>query len=228
MTASLIFLTLTSEKDGSTVSGDALDHVFGGQIEVDSWGWELNDESRETASGSSAGVVPSQFKLSKFPDRATTRLLSALSSGEIFSTATLTMLERSELEPFQLVIDLTRARVLGYELNVTDGDTEVEMKEDWTFTYHEVTFTYYDQAVSGGNLDVVLTRPPGADLSESPLKAPSPAASELLKSLPKMSPEERAKLGKELDRYQPKLSSDERRKVRYELERLDRPGRGAR
>lgn len=166
MPVSLMFLALT-DAAGSAVSGDSEDGDYAGQIEIENFKWDLDEAAigRATGGGTAPSrVIPGLLVFNKSPDLSTPRLLKAVASGEICQRAVFTLTERSNLEPFHLVVTLTDVRLTGYELDASDQDAAVDLEETWTMTYKSIKFHYTYE----GTHEVQLERPPGADDVDAP------------------------------------------------------------
>jgi len=156
------------ESDGQQLYGEAAQHV--GDIDVTGWDWDVSDHSANPASaaakptgraGAAApapaaaatgdieqGVVPGTLTFRKVVDRSTTRLMSAMNSGEIMQSATFVILEEMldshdvRGGAFRLNVVLDKPVVVGYSLSGSASDFRVELDETWELSYSKITFAY--------------------------------------------------------------------------------------
>ena len=167
MKAAAHFLKLET-KTGVSVEGDAQVPGFEGEIEIDTWDWDVKKtgSTTEKQGQDRSPIEPSLFSLTKAPDRATVRLIHAMHENEIFPKGTLTLYEKLTGErkatggEFHLVIALTDVVVNSYKLTVTSGDSDVSLDEDWELRYRTIEYRY-----DKGAQRVLITRPPGNTMS---------------------------------------------------------------
>jgi type VI protein secretion system component Hcp len=147
------------------IKGDSRAGGFWNQIEIDSWDWKLaHRENTEQAE-------PSVLGFSKLMDNATTTMLTHMAAGDKLS-AEIALIDLSDLSSsggkfdgtqYQLTVHLKGVRIIRYsfEIESAEGDTESEIKENWTFDYDTVEFRFSPGGRRGQKL-VKLTRPTGA------------------------------------------------------------------
>lgn len=182
--SALLFLKITDTRN-QMVQGEAEPERFLNQIEVDDWSWSISMEVPETGGGKRP--EPALLSISKGVDRASPRLMSALASGEVFPSATLSLVEDMEETEanFDLTIVLTQLRVVDYELTVRDEEKQVVLDESYTLNYATIDFLYDD-----GKQQVSLRRPP--DSGEKATKSDLDDVMEDIKT--KLKPAERKQL----------------------------------
>lgn len=168
-----LFMKLSSAQTNQLIAGESEAEGFEGQIELDSWGWELN---RKEAEGSEAGdgewakedgseVQPSLFSFNKRTDKSTTMMLNHLQTGK-FLTAVITMTDAARYGGkvewnFDLVITLTKVRVCEFGIDGDVNDDSAELTEEWTFSYQEIDFSYKASGMKG-RIMTKLNRSPNA------------------------------------------------------------------
>ena len=198
MSVAAHFLDLRNQSN-LPVAGEATAKGHAGDIEITAWSWNASNKEIPNADGSGSGsgsrVVPSLFSFDKGPDRASTRLMQALTNGEIFSKATFTLYEElagtqeATGGDFHLTVVLSNVVVVKYTLSGTSGDKEVTLDESWELNYRTIDFNW-----NKGAQQARLTRRPddALDSAESPVM-------ELVKKARSLSLDERkdliAKLG---------------------------------
>lgn len=168
MKAAAHFLKLETKNAPNTVKGDGVAQGFEGQIEINTWDWDVkkSGSTTEKQAQTRSPIEPSLFSFTKAPDRATVRLVQAMHENEIFPKGTLTLFEKLEGErkitggEFHLVVVLTDVVISSYKLNVASGDTEVTLDEDWELRYRTIEYRF-----DKGSQSVLITRPPGNTMS---------------------------------------------------------------
>lgn len=168
MAFSHLYLLLL-DKANEAVQGDTLTAKYKNQIECADWRWQVRtkEDARTTghrATGAGSRVEPTVLCFSKPPDRSSTRMMTALDTGELFPKATFTLYEelagdrKDTLGSFNLRIMLTEVRVIKYNLCASSDPNEVTLSEDWEFDYQEITFEFNMQ----GNQKVSVQRRPNS------------------------------------------------------------------
>lgn len=187
-----LYLELLDQKKAA-VAGDVATKNFEGQIECDDWSWKVENKEQKAqgrTTGQISRVEPSILTFSKPPDRSSTRLMKAISTGELFPKATFTLYEelQGSVEAtegsFHLRLVLVDVRVLRYELGGKTSDKDVSLDETWDLTYKTITFQFDE-----GKQQVQVTRPPGSDDARSASKV-----DELVKEGRNLTPNERKDL----------------------------------
>lgn len=153
-----LFMKVTGARSGE-IKGGAEDEEFKGQIELAAWNWALGKADSETG-----GVEPSVFSFSKTMDRASTSLLGAMASGE--ELAVVVSLEEASDSEFELVLTLSKVRVIDYTMSATNDTASGRVTEEWVFNYNAIRFDY-KPTPQEGKMTAVLTRAPDAQAGAS-------------------------------------------------------------
>lgn len=194
MPAASFFLKISTDQGGK-VEGEAEEHGFVGAIEAKSWDWGVSDKAskdaakdgskQHTAEGhgntGDQSYEPNPLRFTKVTDRSTTRLLTAMLTGEMFPKATFTLRQqwkagtgdgRERDEEFRLDLILTDVRVTSYIFNAS---SEQDLDEDWVFNYRTIQFDYKSapgRHNTGPGLGEEFVLPPGS--TTKALKKPGP------------------------------------------------------
>jgi type VI protein secretion system component Hcp len=136
-----LFLKLQNLKKNVAINGDSVYEFrsssgarsFKDSIELISFSWDLDKE-------------PGSFKFSKSIDCASTAMLSAAMARDSLK-AEIFLLEDSDDSAFEIKITLLDVNIVSYDL--TGASLEKNIKEDWTFTYSSIDFSYEGRAAKG-------------------------------------------------------------------------------
>lgn len=157
--------------------------------------------SREARTGETGGktYLPTPLRFSKPTDRSTTRLLTALLKGEVLQSATFTLRQQwragtgdgsEKNEEFKLHLMLFDVRVTSYDFNARSSSFDVELEEDWVFSYKTIQFDYKSapgQYRHGPGLFAPFDLPAGS--TTKALKKPEPTAKDAMKELAELKAE---------------------------------------
>ena len=151
MARSDMFLKATGQRSGA-ILGEANDKIFINQIDVVDWSWGMTAPS--TLAGQRTGRVQlSELKLVKRADKASTALMSVLSSNEVMPTAVLTVRKSGgagQSLPY-FILTLTNARINSYNINSTVGEDGAPLLlEHIGMTFKTITIDYTPQTATGG------------------------------------------------------------------------------
>ena len=125
----------------------------GTQGDAASGGKSAGGESRGAREGEAGeqSYLPTPLRFSKATDRATTRLLYAMINGETLQSAIFTLRQqwrvgtgggREKDDEFKLHLQLYDVRVTSYDFNARASSFDVELDEDWVFSYRRIQFNY--------------------------------------------------------------------------------------
>jgi type VI protein secretion system component Hcp len=109
-----------------------------------------------------------EFKFSKRVDIATTQMLNSMKAGDVFPSATITIIQRPVLKGTSLVLNFMKLRLLDYQLRVEVFDTMTHMYEEWTCEFHSMAYAYknnsatHDGANVGQNVAQALSQGAGS------------------------------------------------------------------
>lgn len=135
------------------VDGESTHKGGEGQIEVQSWAWEISNLS-SSAVGGGSGVgkaTPGLFNFSHNYDKASPVLAKCCASGKHIATAKLTVAKAGEGQKEFLTV--TMKQVMAVSVS-TGGATGGEMAENVSLSYADIEFEYKPQddkgAMGGG------------------------------------------------------------------------------
>lgn len=141
-----IYLDLSSEN----ISGDATATDFKGMIELNDWAWGMKmEEAQKDQEGTKRNAVGLGVSIRKPMDGSTTALLSKLETGARLKSATLFLVQTTEVS-LMVRLDFDGVVMQSYDLDVDSGDSAVELNETWTFMYEKVTIQYKGRGQTGG------------------------------------------------------------------------------
>ncbi len=130
-----IFLKYTGSKAG-WIKGEATDADHTEEIEVASWNWGAEGGGYGAAAGSRRTYAP--LEIVKYVDRASTGLLSCLSSNDVGKSAVLTVRKAGKDPAEFLKITLEKVRVASVQLECQG----TELTERIRLVYQKVTVDY--------------------------------------------------------------------------------------
>ena len=156
---------------------------------------EAGSDSRTVGQGETGGesYLPTPLRFSKPTDRSTTRLLTAMLNGEKLLSAVFTLRQQWRVgtgdgseknEEFLLDLQLFDVRITGYDFNARSSSFDVELDEDWVFSYRTIRFNYRSAPGDykhGPGLFDEFVLPPGS--TTKALKKPEPTSKETQKRL---------------------------------------------
>ena len=137
---------------GAKIKGESRDKVQGpkGDIDVLSWSWGMS-QSGTTHMGGGGGAGKANFQdisLTKYVDKATNGLMTALAKGSHIDKCVL--LVRKAGEGQQRYIQITMEEVLVSSLSTGGSGGEDRLTENVTLNFAKVKFSYAVQDSKGG------------------------------------------------------------------------------
>lgn len=151
MAQSDMFLKVTGQRTGE-ILGESNDRTFTNQIELIDWTWGMK-------SPSSVGGQPTgrrqlaELKVVKRADRASTALMSVLSTNELLTSVVLSVRKSGGtgggLAYFKVTLE--KARVIEYTVqsDITPSGSPT-LTERLSFTFQVITVDYTPQLAAGG------------------------------------------------------------------------------
>lgn len=153
MARSDMFLKATGQRSGEIV-GESNDKNFPGQIDVVDWSWGMSAPS--AVGGQRTGRVQlGELKLVKRADKASTALMSVLSTNELMPNVALTVRKAAGTGPAlpYFVVKLTQARINSYTVNSSIGaDGSPELLEHLSLSFKTITVDYTPQSATGAGM----------------------------------------------------------------------------
>lgn len=96
-----------------------------------------------------------QFRFRKRVDLATTQLLNSMKLGDVFSSGTLTIHQRSVNSGMTLVLNLQKVRLLEYGVSVQVSETMTDMIETWTAEFDAMSYVYKNRNAIGSSTNAL-------------------------------------------------------------------------
>ena len=155
----------------------------------------VSGESRNAREGETGKetYLPTPLRFSKPTDRSTTRLLYAMINEEKLLSAVFTLRQQWRAgvgdgtetnEEFLLHLLLNDVRITGYDFNARSSSLDVELDEDWVFSYRTIQFDYRSAPGKyrhGPGLFDEFVLPPGS--TTKALKKPEKSTKDLDKEM---------------------------------------------
>ena len=89
-----------------------------------------------------------EFSFSKRVDIATTQMLNSMKAGDVFPSATITIIQRPVLTGTSLVLNFMKLRLLEYRVRAEVDDTMTHMYEDWTAEFQSMAYAYKNNSAT--------------------------------------------------------------------------------
>lgn len=103
---------------------------------------EQRQEARSKEVASAERNRNFEFTFTKRVDIATTQLLNSMKSGDIFPSATITIVQRPLPGGTVLTLNVQKIRLLDYALLVEQTDTMTHLTEQWTCEFGALGYVY--------------------------------------------------------------------------------------
>jgi len=134
------------------IVGESKDHKHKETIDVLAWSWGMsNSGSSHTGGGGGAGKVSVQdLSFTKYVDKASSALMLHSCNGKHIKEATLIVRKAGEKPLEYITIKLEDLLVTSVSTGGSGG--EDRLTENVTLNFAKVTYTYKEQAATGGQL----------------------------------------------------------------------------
>ena len=131
------------------IEGEAKDAVHGGEIDVLSWDWGMNQSGTMHVGGGGGGgkVNIDNLVITKYTDKATPNLMMACSNGKQYPDAVLTIRKAGE-NPLEYVV-MTMEDVIITTVGTGGNSNEDRLTETVTLNFARVSVAYQPQAQDG-------------------------------------------------------------------------------
>jgi type VI secretion system secreted protein Hcp len=148
MARSDMFFKATGQRSGE-ITGESNDKEFANQIDVVDWSWSMTAPS--AVGGARTGrVLMGELKLVKRADRASTALMSVMSTNELLKTAVLSVRKAGGTHLPYFVVSLTEARIVAFNVQSDIGsDGAPVLTENLSLAYKEISIDYTLQTEKG-------------------------------------------------------------------------------
>ena len=140
--------------DLGSIQGESPSTAHPNEIEISSFSWGVSLTVIRTKGGTGGDTVPkasiTEITVTKFVDKASVRLLAAITTGQYFKTAKITWSKSTggkKPEDF-LTITLTGVYITSVNQNSSRGDEGVG-RETLTLSFDEVNYDYKEQGKNG-------------------------------------------------------------------------------
>jgi type VI secretion system secreted protein Hcp len=148
MASSQIFLDIEFENAGA-VRGDATLHDYAGLIEIESFEWGMEaagDVDSSNPKGPKGRIAYQALTLKKGFDGSTTALLACLKARDPVVKAKLTLVhghgDSAGRARDVLTVLIKDGFLEELNVNMSEGDKSISVREDLTFSYRHIEFSY--------------------------------------------------------------------------------------
>jgi type VI secretion system secreted protein Hcp len=131
------------------VPGESTDSKHKGEIDVLAWSWGMSQQTALTMSGAASrgrGCLQ-DLSLTKYQDKATTKLMGAVMNGTNYPKVKLTVRKAGEFPVETMVIEMEKVYVTSLSTGGSGG--EDRLTENVTLRFLGVTATYTPQDETG-------------------------------------------------------------------------------
>ncbi|MEY4750599.1 MAG: hypothetical protein RIQ60_2813 [Pseudomonadota bacterium] len=147
-----MFLKATGQRSGA-INGEADDKTYANQIEILDWSWGMSSPS--AVGGQPTGrVAMKELRIVKKADKASTALMSVMSTNELLPKVELTVRKAggSAALPY-FVVKLEQARICAYDIQSGIGEAGAPaLTEHVAFMFKTITVDYTLQSGTGGSV----------------------------------------------------------------------------
>ncbi|RVT84127.1 type VI secretion system tube protein Hcp [Rhodobacteraceae bacterium CCMM004] len=147
-----MFLNIEGE-----IGGESQDHKHKGEIDVLAWSWGMSQSgSFHVGGGGGSGKANFQdISVTKWIDKASSKLMLYCANGDHFSKAKLTVRKAGKKPLEYLIIDMTDVLITSVSTGGSGG--EDRLTENVTLNFKHVKVTYKEQKPDGsGGADMVF------------------------------------------------------------------------
>jgi len=149
-----IFLRVqVSEDESSFVAGEALAAGYADRVQIDSFNFGMDAKEQAPRPGEGANLDMNQVQVTKFFDRASTRLASLLkesrSQPKLLHEVRITVDQQLEeigvgkAQNAILVFHLQKARIVDIKIDVSGDSRSTTIKETVSFSFKSFSVEYY-------------------------------------------------------------------------------------
>jgi len=134
------------------VTGEAVDHKHGGEIDVLAWSWGMSQSgSMHVGGGGGAGKVAVQdLSFTKYVDRSSPNLLNTCCTGKHYPKATVTVRKAGDKPVEYLIITMTDVIVTSISTGGSGGEDRLTENVSLNFAKVEVKYTPQTKDGSAG------------------------------------------------------------------------------
>jgi len=131
------------------VTGEAVDHKHGGEIDVLAWSWGMTQSgSMHVGGGGGAGKVAVQdISITKYVDRSSPNLINTCCTGKHYPEAIITVRKAGDNPVEYFIITMTDVLVTSISTGGSGG--EDRLTENVTLNFAKVKVEYTPQAKDG-------------------------------------------------------------------------------
>ena len=133
------YMQFFPSKGGSALVGDSRTVGYEDWVVISTFTWDAAKNENNV-------VKPTTFRMTKVPCRASTLLMTALSTGQRFATVNVLIMDHQKYlghaEGQQVLVTLTDVRAIEYAFSATEEKSAVKLEEDWQFDYQTIEFAF--------------------------------------------------------------------------------------
>jgi len=151
MARSDMFLKATGQRTGE-IQGESNDKGFPNQIDVLDWSWGMSAPS--SVGGQRAGrTLMKEVRIIKRVDKASTSLMSVMSTNETLKSAVLSVRKAGGASPLAyFTMTLEQARVAAYDVECAVDDNGAPMlRESLSLAFRRITVDHVVQSEQGAS-----------------------------------------------------------------------------
>jgi len=131
------------------IKGEADDSGHEDEIDVLSWSWGMSQSGIPKTSRATAGKVHiEELAFTKSIDKATPKLMEALTTGERFPETKFTLRRHGEEEPFEYLV-VTMENVMVTSVSIGGSAGEDRLTENITLNFSSIKVAYTEQNEDG-------------------------------------------------------------------------------
>jgi type VI secretion system secreted protein Hcp len=143
-----MFLAVVGQRTGA-IKGESNDTSHAEEIEVVNWSWGIKAHAEMTGVGSAGRATIKELVVVKHVDKASTALMSLVTTNEIVKKAVLTVRKAgtTQQEFFKLTIE--KGRITSYDVQAPEAEDKPEILESLTFAFQKIEVEYRAQDSDG-------------------------------------------------------------------------------
>jgi type VI secretion system secreted protein Hcp len=131
------------------LKGESLDEKHRGEVDVLAWSWGLSNSLKAVTAGAGTGKVALQaLSFTKYVDKSSAGLISALVTGRHLKTATLTLRKAGGKAPLEY-LRITLEDVIVSSVSVAGSSGEERLTENVSLTFARFRYEYVPQKADG-------------------------------------------------------------------------------
>lgn len=130
------------------ITGEARDKAHGGEIDVLSWSWGMTLKVNRGGGGPARSPEFDQLTVTKFVDRASAPLMTALMRATAIKSAKLVCRKAGGDKPLEfLKVDMSDVRIAS--VKSTGASADIQFTEQIVLDFSKVAISYLEQDANG-------------------------------------------------------------------------------